>query len=468
MKPLSLPLLPLCLLLSGCQTPQIRSVVTPNDTPATAGSPTAVRDIYAGQPEVVRYDRYTLVSTAPDSAQRDLLNQMTDIRMPPGTVTTVGDALHYTLLETGFSLCPATGPQTLLYDRALPAVQRHLGPVRLSEALQLLAGPAWQLRVDLVLRQICFTLRPGFTAPAVTPATANVTAVTGAASTPLTAPALFSRGPAAAAPATSTRPRGNIDVVYLKTGTLMPDWSPSGSGKATLPVLMRRVMPAGWRATLNPGVETAANGQLRIHAWQGDRDWRDILDDLARENGWRISLNPDTRLAVVTPASTRVATTPSAATSGTATPPVTAPSATAAPAPTSPTVSAPPATATPTPASPPVSAPPATAALTPALPPVITRPLNTPIWTAEPGSTLRTFLTRSAATVSCPPGGKWTVVWPVNVDYPVAARLDFHGTFEEMLGKVFALYAPGRVDTPLYARASRSQCVVAVSDKPGD
>ncbi|STQ14869.1 pilus biogenesis protein PilL [Enterobacter cloacae] len=46
-----------------------------------------------------------------------------------------------------------------LLSRPLPAVQRDIGPVRLSEALQIVAGPAWRLKVDDVNREICFELR---------------------------------------------------------------------------------------------------------------------------------------------------------------------------------------------------------------------------------------------------------------------------------------------------------------------
>lgn len=47
-------------------------------------------------------------------------------------------------------------------SRPLPAVQRDIGPVKLSEALQVLAGPAWRLKVDEVNREICFELRDQF------------------------------------------------------------------------------------------------------------------------------------------------------------------------------------------------------------------------------------------------------------------------------------------------------------------
>jgi type IV pili sensor histidine kinase/response regulator len=120
---------------------------------------------------VVRYDRYTLVSTRPDDAQRDPLNQIVDITMPAQLVKTVGEGFRYLLLESGYSLCSATTSAfSELLSRPLPAVQRDIGPVRLSEALQIVAGPAWRLKVDDVNREICFELRDQYRSAAPLPA----------------------------------------------------------------------------------------------------------------------------------------------------------------------------------------------------------------------------------------------------------------------------------------------------------
>ncbi|EHT05179.1 hypothetical protein HMPREF9694_05504 [Klebsiella michiganensis] len=86
-----------------------------------------------------------------------------------------------------------------------------------------------------------------------------------------------------------------------------------------------------------------------------------------------------------------------------------------------------------------------------------------PAWKAEPGSTLRTTLTQWASTASCS-GGKWLVIWPVSVDYPVSAPLTFNGPFEQVMTELFTLYQKAAI--PLYAGISRQQCVISVSDKP--
>lgn len=233
-------ILPL-ILLAGCGG-TIRHVHSGSEpAPASSPSPAAPRDIYADSPEVVRYDRYTLVGISPDKAQRDLLNQMLDISMPPETIRTVGDALRYVLLESGWSLCPGSGPLPVLFDRPLPAILRHTGPVRLHETLQLLAGPAWKMQTDHVMRQICFSLRPSFSEPAVLPPATP-------ALTPPAAPVPTPRVTTVAPPQTRY---GSIDVTRLNTGTVIPAWSPAGRGKVTLPVLLN-----GWHASITPNPRT--------------------------------------------------------------------------------------------------------------------------------------------------------------------------------------------------------------------
>lgn len=123
-------------------------------------------DEYARRtPEVVRYDRYLLVSTDAQAAQKDPLSQIVDIRIPGSLTPTVADAMRYALKQSGYTLC-ATGPANgVLYRQALPAVQYQLGPMRLRTALQVMAGPAWQMEEDDVQRVVCHSLRSGYQLP---------------------------------------------------------------------------------------------------------------------------------------------------------------------------------------------------------------------------------------------------------------------------------------------------------------
>ena len=77
-------------LLAGCNSPQKlqqRAPAMPVPSVSVSRNVQPVsQDIYAQPaPEVVRYDRYLLVSTAPQAAQRDPLSQVIDIRIHPDT-----------------------------------------------------------------------------------------------------------------------------------------------------------------------------------------------------------------------------------------------------------------------------------------------------------------------------------------------------------------------------------------------
>lgn len=106
-----------------------------------------------GMPEVVRYDRYLLVSTSP---QQPPLEQLTALSVPPGFHPTVGEALQYLLRNSGWSLCLADARRAQLYGLPLPLSQYNTGPLRLKAALQLLAGPAWRMTADENRREVCF------------------------------------------------------------------------------------------------------------------------------------------------------------------------------------------------------------------------------------------------------------------------------------------------------------------------
>lgn len=132
-------------------------------------------DIYpnGASPEkepVVRYGRYTLVSTQPDASQRDLMAQIIDVTIPSSMNPSVRDAMLYVVDRSGYALCPPSSQHVnILYTRPLPAAQYKLGPMTLRNTLQILAGPAWQVKIDEVNRQVCFVLRPGYQLP--TPST---------------------------------------------------------------------------------------------------------------------------------------------------------------------------------------------------------------------------------------------------------------------------------------------------------
>ncbi|HCM5830620.1 PilL N-terminal domain-containing protein [Klebsiella pneumoniae] len=147
-------------LLSGCATtsspPQPPSIKDASQVPENA-EPTFI--------PVVRYGRYTLVELAPDAAQRDLMLQVIDVALPEDSRATVGDGLRHALRRSGYQLCKTTDVTIRLYSLPLPAAHLYLGPMTLRDALLTLAGPSWDLQIDELARQVCFT-RPGDTSEA--------------------------------------------------------------------------------------------------------------------------------------------------------------------------------------------------------------------------------------------------------------------------------------------------------------
>lgn len=138
--------------LGGCATPPsqhlaVRTVLK-SEIPTHAGLP-------GSGSATVQYGRYTLVELSPTAGQDDLMQQIVDVSMPPTFVASVGDAVRYILLRSGFVLCDSPGIRTL-NTLPLPAADFHLGPLTLESTLQILAGPAWKLKVNELARRVCF------------------------------------------------------------------------------------------------------------------------------------------------------------------------------------------------------------------------------------------------------------------------------------------------------------------------
>ncbi|VTP17339.1 hypothetical protein PUATCC27989T_05340 [Phytobacter ursingii] len=152
-------------ILAGCTHKLQQPDTQPHPTALNGNVQPARMDVYASSPEVVRYDRYLLIDTSPSAAQRAPLEQTIDIRIPASLSPTVADAMRYALRQSGYSLCSTTQANRVLYNQKLPAVHYQQGPMRLSQALQILAGEAWQLEVDSVQRIVCHSLRDGYRLP---------------------------------------------------------------------------------------------------------------------------------------------------------------------------------------------------------------------------------------------------------------------------------------------------------------
>ncbi|EAZ6374090.1 TcpQ domain-containing protein [Salmonella enterica] len=399
---LSLPLV-----IAGCV--QQTSTLTARDSAfAQSQRPPAFSDIYQRSPEVTRSGRYTLVSVKSADAQREPLNQLIDITMPGQLVNSVGDGFRYLLFQSGYSLCGRYGADFAeLLKRPLPAVQRKIGPMRLSEALQVVAGPAWRMSVDEVNREVCFVLRDAYLAQAKTTASAT--------------PTLKSSDTAGVyvSPETSRNPYTGVlpgkNAVPVVAGQLLT----SKKDTAQKPVSQSLPVPAlqpPATSVKSVGAPVSATAPAPRNPFTGENLTGTTMPVTASPSP--VGGKPD----VSTPA-------PSTAT------PVKPATATAA--------VAKPLTGTP-----------------------VTVVASGPEWKAVAGSTLKESLTDWAGKADCSSGGHWVVIWQTSTDYRIDAPLVFKGNFESALVQVFDLYK--KADKPLFAEASRLQCLVSVTDKPAD
>lgn len=106
----------------------------------------------------VRTDRYTLVTAEARDDQKAPLKSIVNLSLGKD-VFSVGDALREALKGSGYRWQSPDGQDQLLNTLPLPSVIRELGPVSLGDALQTIAGEAWQLRSDTLHRVIWFDVK---------------------------------------------------------------------------------------------------------------------------------------------------------------------------------------------------------------------------------------------------------------------------------------------------------------------
>ncbi|EKN5804687.1 TcpQ domain-containing protein [Salmonella enterica subsp. enterica] len=426
----------LLLVLAGCaQSPAASSA---RDAAFSHSlKPAAPADIWQRSPEVTRGGRYTLVSVKSADAQREPLNQLIDITMPVSLVSSVGDGFRYLLFQSGYSLCGRYGADFAeLLNRPLPAVQRRLGPVRLSEALQVVAGPAWRMTVDEVNREVCFVLREAYLAqarPGTSPATMTAAS-----------PVMSSLAPASAAgtPSLSAQ-QGRSETLPLPAVPVLASASPGQGVAAKNTAASPSVSAAGTTpaATSIGGVTSSSQATAKNTA----------SAPTAKSPSGAASAASGAAPAGRNPFSGSDLTGKNTVTAAVAS--SSHPASPAASASSSLTTSSAPASSAPVPA------PKLTGTPVKALP-------SGPEWKAAAGTTLKESLTAWAEKADCPNGGNWVVIWQTPVDYLIEAPLTFRGSFESALDQVFDLYRPA--EKRLYAEAHRAQCLVSVAGRPAD
>ncbi len=110
----------------------------------------------------VQIGRYSTLPPVATVAQADLLAAIITVRIPE-SVQTVGEAVRFLLLRSGYRLLAKEDMNMDTVDLLalpLPAVHRAFGPIVLRDALEMLAGPAFRLVQDPQHRLISFELCP--------------------------------------------------------------------------------------------------------------------------------------------------------------------------------------------------------------------------------------------------------------------------------------------------------------------
>ena len=102
----------------------------------------------------LRLDRYTLQPQNPTAEQLDLLATVVETQFPE-SIATVGAAIDYLLERSGYRRIPNESTAAGM-SLPLPKVHQHIGPLKLRDALQTIAGPALKLRENVETRVVWF------------------------------------------------------------------------------------------------------------------------------------------------------------------------------------------------------------------------------------------------------------------------------------------------------------------------
>ncbi|MBC7501835.1 MAG: hypothetical protein H7315_15275 [Herminiimonas sp.] len=110
-------------------------------------------------PDEVTLARYSTAAALPAKGDDDPLRVIAHIQFPRSDVTTVGQAIRYLLVRTGYALVDNAqfDPAVVhVLSRPLPESNRELGAYRVDAMLGVLMGKAFVLRVNHLQRSVSF------------------------------------------------------------------------------------------------------------------------------------------------------------------------------------------------------------------------------------------------------------------------------------------------------------------------
>jgi len=155
--------------ITGCSTSEKNTKIATHDTPVNTDLPGDKKIVVSPVKNTpqrlshitdIQTGRYSTVQAKPTQAQRQLLQVMISVTLPD-EITTIAQTIHYLLKRSGY---PWVQPQvdpldlTAFFNKRLPEVHGHMGPMTLVDALSMLAAPAFTLHKDPVQRVIRYDL----------------------------------------------------------------------------------------------------------------------------------------------------------------------------------------------------------------------------------------------------------------------------------------------------------------------
>ncbi|NMG76844.1 hypothetical protein [Aromatoleum diolicum] len=114
----------------------------------------------AASSDEVRLARYTTTSITLEASELNPLAAIAIVRFPRDHVRTVGDAVDYLLLRTGYRLESVDSAARKIFSLPLPEAHRELGPYRALTILELLVGEAYKVDASPVHRTLAIRLHP--------------------------------------------------------------------------------------------------------------------------------------------------------------------------------------------------------------------------------------------------------------------------------------------------------------------
>ena len=166
---------------AGCATPPDARAPLPDVTreaPSVAPAPRAATapSLALGANETA-VARYTTLSAQPLEEDGNPLAVIAKVHFPRQVVNTVGEAVRYVLIRTGYQLAAedSIDPRVkAVFALRLPDNQRTLGPFRVDAMLGVLMGQPYRLVTDPSARTVTYTAAPaGVEAAASAPASAT-------------------------------------------------------------------------------------------------------------------------------------------------------------------------------------------------------------------------------------------------------------------------------------------------------